>query len=232
VRVRVLVAVLLVALAAPAAARADGDPASDVLLGQDVFYPYAPNTVSKPVRGALDTMVAEAKKKGFGVKVALIAAAPDLGAYPYLISEPQKYADLLTREITFNTKPRVLTVLPSGIGGKNLGDNAGPALSGVEPDAKGGADALARTAMVALGKLTKADGKPVVVPAEASATSSGESGSGKGGGTSPLLIFGLPVLLVVIAAAVAARLSARHSDEDSDDDDDATAAGSAPGTPT
>ena len=100
-------------------------------------------------------MVAEAKQKGYGVKVALIAAAPDLGAYPYLLSDPQKYADLLTREITFNTKPRVLTVLPSGLGGKNLGDNAGDALSGIQPDAEGGGDALARTAMVALGRLRR-----------------------------------------------------------------------------
>ena len=226
-RGRLLVVVLLAALAAPSAAHADGDPASDVLLGQDVFYPYEPNTVSKPVRGALDKMVAEAKGKGYSVKVALIAAPPDLGAYPYLISDPQKYADLLTREITFNTKPRVLTVLPSGLGGKNLGDDAGDALSGIQPDAEGGGDALARTAMVALGRLAEAEGKPVAVPAEASASSS-ESGSGKGGGTSPLLIFGLPVLLVVIAAAVAARMSSRHADEDPGEGDDATPAGSAP----
>ena len=230
-RARLLAVVLLAVLSAPAAARADGDPASDVLLGQDVFYPYAPNTVSKPVRGALDAMVAEAKAKGYGVKVALIAAAPDLGAYPYLLTEPQKYADLLTREITFNTKPRVLTVLPSGIGGQNLGDDAGSALSGIEPDPEGGADGLARTAMVALGKLAEAEGKPIAIPAEASAAS--DDSGGRGGGTSPLLIFGAPVLLVVIAAAVAARLSARHADDGPDDDsDDATPAGSAPGTPT
>jgi hypothetical protein len=228
----VLCLLVLVVLAAPSAARADGDPASDVLLGQDVFYPYAPNTVSKPVRGALDTMVAEAKKKGFGVKVALIAAPPDLGAYPYLITDPQKYADLLTKEITFNTKPRVLAVLPAGIGGTNLGDNAGPALTGVTPDPKGGGDALAQTAMVALGKLTKAEGKPVAVPAAATAPSSGESGSGKGGGTSPLLIFGVPVLLVVLAAAVAARRGARHDDDDEDADADSDAGGDAGAMPS
>ena len=237
-RARALLVLLALLLCAPATAHADGDPASDVLLGQDVFYPYAPNTVSKPVRGALDTMVAEAKRKGFGVKVALIAAAPDLGAYPYLLTDPQKYADLLTKEITFNTKPRVLAVLPAGIGGTNLGARASTALRGVAPDATGGGDALAQTAMVALGKLTEAEGKPVAVPAAAtSSSSSGESGSGKGGGTSPLLIFGVPVLLVVLAAAVAARHGARNADDEEDDEEDrgdaaATDAGSAPGTPT
>jgi hypothetical protein len=236
-RLRLLLVLLAALLWAPAAARADGDPASDVLLGQDVFYPYAPNTVSKPVRGALDTMVGDAKRKGFEVKVAIIAAAPDLGAYPYLLTDPQRYADLLTKEITFNTKPRVLAVLPAGIGGTNLGDNAATALQGVAPPNGGGGDALAQTAMVALGKLTTAAGKPVAVPAVAKAPSSGESGSGKGGGTSPLLIFGVPVLLVVLAAAAAARHGARHPDEDDDDegepgDGPATEAGSAPGTPT
>src|SRR3954465_6582809 len=164
-RIRLATIVLpLALLALPATAAADGDPASDVLLGQDVFYPYAPNTVSKPVRGALDSMVAAAKGKGFGVKVALIAAPPGLGAYPYLISDPQKYADLLTKEITFNTKPRVLAVLPSGIGGTNLGANPAAALADASPKSDGGGDALAQTAMVALGKLTKAAGKPVPVP--------------------------------------------------------------------
>ena len=37
-----LTAVLIAALAIPAAARADGDPASDVLLLQDAYLPYSP----------------------------------------------------------------------------------------------------------------------------------------------------------------------------------------------
>jgi len=46
-----LVALAVLALL-PAAAAADGDPASDVLLAQDVYYPYAPK-VSKPMSTAL-----------------------------------------------------------------------------------------------------------------------------------------------------------------------------------
>ena len=37
-----LTALLLAAALVPAAASADGDPASDVLLGENVFYPYTP----------------------------------------------------------------------------------------------------------------------------------------------------------------------------------------------
>jgi hypothetical protein len=198
----------LALLVLPAAARADGDPASDILLSQDVFYPYAPNAVSPPLQKALNGMVAAAKKKGFPVKVALIAAASDLGSVPQLLSDPQRYADLLTQEIAFNSKPRVLVVLPSGIGGNNLGDNAGPALSDVNvPDGAGhDADALARTAMTALGKLSAADGKPVPVPhVSAASKKSGSSGSA-------VLIFGVPVLLVVLAAGVMALRN--RSDED------------------
>jgi hypothetical protein len=39
---KALAACLFVVMLAPAAARADGDPASDVLLGENVFYPYSP----------------------------------------------------------------------------------------------------------------------------------------------------------------------------------------------
>src|SRR5205085_7489108 len=48
----VSLALCLLALA-PAAAHADGDPASDFLLQQDAYYPYAPKT-SPQMRKALD----------------------------------------------------------------------------------------------------------------------------------------------------------------------------------
>ena len=47
---RILAACILVVMLAPARASADGDPASDVLLGENVFYPYSP-----PVSAALQT---------------------------------------------------------------------------------------------------------------------------------------------------------------------------------
>lgn len=214
-----LLATIVSFAAAPPAARADGDPASDVLLGQDVFYPYPPNTPSVAVREALDGMVKRAKARGYAPKIAIIALGSDLGSYPYLLTEPQRYADLLAREISFNTKPRVLVVLPTGLGGQNLGAHAGEALSGVQPDAKADGDALARTAMVALGKLTAAAGTPVAVPPVATASGSGKGEGGKGGGTSPALIFGLPVLLVLGGAAIAAWLGRRQSGEDEEEED-------------
>lgn len=190
-------AAAVAALAAPAAARADGDPASDVLIAQDVYYPYGPNEVSAPVRRALDAMVKDAHRAGYPVKVALIAAEPDLGAYPDLISQPQKYADLLLTEIAFNAKPPLLVVLPAGIGGDNLGPRAGAALAGLTVAGKDGDD-LARTAMTALGRLTRAAGRPVAVPEVAASP----SGGGGGGGAPAWLVYGLPVLLVTAGAGM------------------------------
>ncbi len=224
-RVAVLTAALalllagLVALAAPDGARADGDPASDILISQDVFYPYAPNTVARELQTALNGQVKAAKAAGFPVKVALIAAATDLGSVPQLFGEPQKYADLLTTELSFNTKPRVLVVLPGGLGGNNLGDDAGPALAPVTIEAEAGPDGLARAAMQAVGALTKANGTPVPVPAvalEQGRVGSGGGSSGGGGGAPPLLVFGLPVLLVALLAGIAARRDRRREDDEAD----------------
>lgn len=39
---RILATALVAAMLAPISVRADGDPASDVLLGASVFYPYSP----------------------------------------------------------------------------------------------------------------------------------------------------------------------------------------------
>jgi hypothetical protein len=190
-------------LAAPAAARADGDPASDVLIGQDVFYPYPPNEVGDGVQRALNGMVAKAKARGYPVKVALIAARGDLGAYPDLLDEPDKYAALLTAEISFNTTPRVLVVLPGGLAGRNLGPHAGGALRDLWPPDGSGGEGAARTAMVALGRLTTAAGHPVPVPAIARDTAAPAK---TGGGDPPaLLLYGLPVALLVAAAAIAGR---------------------------
>jgi hypothetical protein len=199
----------LIALACPAAAQADGDPASDVLLSQDVFHPYAPNATSAPLRRALDGMVATSRRRGFPVKVALIATTSDLGAYPYLLAEPQRYADLLAVELTSKGRPRVLTVLPGGLGARNLAGATKAALAGPPPGG-GGGDRLAQAAMLALGRASAAAGHPVPVPAVARTPLKCAGSGGGGGGTSLLLAFGVPTLLAVGAAAFASRRARRR----------------------
>ncbi len=192
------------------AAIADGDPASDVLINDAAFYPYAPNVVDMSLKQALNGQLKAAKAAGFELKVALIAATADLGSVAQLFTDPQKYADLLTAEISFNTKPRVLVVLPSGLGGNNLGDKAGPALSAVTVDADAGGDGLARTAMRAIGALARANGTPVATPAQASGT--GRVGDKSDGGGTPIVVFVVPVLLVALLAGGAALHDRRRDD--------------------
>lgn len=71
---------IAVSLLAAAGARADGDPASDVLPAADVFLPYpAPH---KDVAAALEKLVASANTGGNRLKVAVVASRIDLGAIP------------------------------------------------------------------------------------------------------------------------------------------------------
>ena len=112
---RILCVVVLGTLLAPGAALADGDPASDVLLGDNVFYPYTP-AVPRAIQQTLNAETAAATASGLPIKVALIAAATDLGVIPDLFGKPQSYADFLDQEISFTSKQRLLVVMSTGYG--------------------------------------------------------------------------------------------------------------------
>ena len=106
--------------AAPPAARADGDPASDMLLIQNVFYPFSP-PVAPAIQRTLNAETAAAKRAHFPIKVALIASPADLGAVPSLFAKPQQYADFLDQEISFfGGKQPLLVVMPNGYGVQGL----------------------------------------------------------------------------------------------------------------
>jgi len=78
VRRAALLAALAVGLLAVSAAQANGDPASDVLITQQVFLPFeAP--ISKSASDDLTKTVAAANKRGFKIRVAVIAFTGDLG---------------------------------------------------------------------------------------------------------------------------------------------------------
>src|SRR3712207_4338474 len=108
-------AATLATLAVPATALADGDPASDVLLVQDVYSPYQPK-IPKPVSDALNATLKKARAAGYPLKVAIIATKNDLGSVPQFFARPQPYAQFLEREIAFNQKVPLLIVMPNGFG--------------------------------------------------------------------------------------------------------------------
>ena len=214
---RALLAVLLgvAALAAAApAALADADPPSDVLLLQDVYYPYQP-PVSDKLRRTLDKVVLGSKKAGYPVKVAMVESAVDLGAIPQLFGRPAEYAPFLGREIAFKSKNPLLVIMPAGIATNNVSAKAQQAIQGIKIDTSKQSDGLVAAAIEAIPKMATASGHPVAaVPVP-----SGGDGKKSGGGTSPLIVFGAPVLLVALAALVAA-LRRRGEDEEDDDGDE------------
>jgi hypothetical protein len=194
----VLAVVAAVALL-PSQARADGDPASDVLLLQDVYLPYAPG-VPPDLGRTITDLLKETRKAGFPLKVAIIADPKDLGAVPQFFGRPQSYAPFLESEIAFNKKKPLLTVMPSGYGVAGLPAGSENGLAGfAAPKSPAGED-LGRAAVGAIVKLSRAAGHPVPAPRLPKAS----SGSGGGGSTSPLIVFGVPVALLALGGALAA----------------------------
>lgn len=214
---RAAMLVLVAALALPAGALADGDPASDVLPTQDAYYPYAPQPATELVQ-TLDDLLADVRKKGYPMKVALIATAGDLGAYPQLFNDPQRYADLLSSELPDNPHGNVrealhlLVVMPAGFGGKNLGDGVDRALDPVEIDADAQSDGLARAAIEAVANIASENGFETPVPDMPEIGSASDDDSGGGAGTAGIVLAAVAVLLLIVGLA-AARLRGRDEPE-------------------
>ncbi len=230
-RLALALALALVALLGTApAVLADGDPASDVLVRDDVFFPYAPPT-SKPLGAALKRVVARARAAGYPIKVALIESPGDLGSYPQLFNQPQRYADLLASELPANphgatrVPPRLLVVMPGGFGGDNLGTGVDAALAPVKISAGAQSDGLARAALSAVARIATANGHAVPVPPEATAALSASQRSTKRKTGPSIFVFVAPVLLVVLGAVAAGRIAARRARDGGEDG----SAGQAPG---
>ncbi|MSY59034.1 MAG: hypothetical protein F2663_01120 [Actinobacteria bacterium] len=110
-----LAVIAAVALVAPGAARSDGDPASDYLLGSDVFLPFDLK-IDEADTAALKGLLANAAKKGLELKVAVIGTRYDLGAVPSLFGKPQTYAHFLAQELFYYMKRELIVVMPNGYG--------------------------------------------------------------------------------------------------------------------
>jgi hypothetical protein len=198
--VRVLtVAMLLTALLLPAVALADGDPASDVLLAQNVFYPFSP-AVSNRLQAELNAETTAASLAHFPIKVALIASPADLGAIPSLFGKPQQYADFLDREISpGNHSQPLLVVMRSGYGAQGLDPAAAIAAVKLAKPSGATSEDLAQAAALALPKLAAAAGHPI------GAVSAGSSSAG-----GPPRLLALALLAVVAVVASAAIIEVRR----------------------
>ena len=112
---RAVLVLVIVACALAGTARADGDPASDYLLGTQVFFSIDV-TLPKTKQQELLSIVRDANKSGYKIRVALIASPYDLGAVTSLWRKPRPYAQFLGAELQFIYKHRLLVVMPNGFG--------------------------------------------------------------------------------------------------------------------
>jgi hypothetical protein len=112
---RVLLVAAVAALVAVPPARANGDPASDILIPNQVYIgPEVP--ISNADRDALIKTVAAANERGYPIRVAVIAFTSDLGTAVSLWHRPRDYAKFLGSELAFvYTKPLLIS-MPSGFG--------------------------------------------------------------------------------------------------------------------
>lgn len=196
---RTLLAVFVLAgLVLPASALADADPASDVLLGVSVFYPYQP-AVPAALQKQLNAEAAAGTKAHFPIKVAIIGSPVDLGALPSLFGKPQQYATFLDQEISFNRRQELLVVMPQGYGSAGLPPAAAAAVKDLPAPAAHTNQALVQAALAALPKLAAAAGHPI-------AKDSGTPGGS--GGSSPVLL--VTILAVVAVGATAAVIVLRR----------------------
>jgi len=198
---RVLVlAVLLLAVCA-GSARADGDPASDYLIGEQLFLPYDAKIPQARQREAV-ALLRAVNQAGYKIRVAIIWSPYDLGAVTPLWLKPRTYARFLGAELQFIYKQRLLIVMPNGWGFNWPGhpttkEYAILSKIPVDPHPLG----LVAAVETAVQKLAAASGVHVQAPAEA---------KGKGGHAKLIVILAITAALAV---AVLLRLALRRRPE-------------------
>jgi hypothetical protein len=200
---------LLGALHVPAA-RADGDPASDVLAGQSLFIP-AGTGFAAAQQAQLRQVVAAARRAGYPIRVALIAQRADLGAITPLWRNPSGYARFLGTELSDVYRGALLVVMPTGYGVWIVGRRSPPAaqlnrlgasLQGAPLPGTGPATAAA--AVTAVRRMAASAGHPLPAPVATALPAAPGSG-----GPGAVAIGALAAGAALIAAAWAVSLRAR-----------------------
>jgi hypothetical protein len=193
VRKALPIVLALAALAAPLA-RADGDPASDWLLRQSVFAPQDDHVPSQNV-DQLQSVVSDAKARGYEIRVALIGTRYDMGSVYELWKKPKPYARFLGTELSFVYKGNLLVVMPNGLAVSRNGKPLAAEQEIVDRLPAPGSDgaALASTATHAVVKLAANHGAVVAVPPLG-------SGSGSSQSRDRATIAGVTLLVLVLLA--------------------------------
>ena len=178
-RGRWLLAALLLACCAlgafAPAARADGDPASDVLVYQNLFV-TSESGMSTGQQAEVASLLASAAHAGFPIRVAIIGAPVDLGAVTALWDKPSAYASFLGVELSLVYKQRLLIVMPNGFGFNWTGHPSGSAYQVLsQVDVGAGGNALTTATVTAVQTLASASGIKLATPTAPAAPSHGIS---------------------------------------------------------
>lgn len=185
-----------------ACARADGDPASDVLATQALFLPWDAG-VPAARQERLSALLASAERGGYPIRVALIASRADLGSIGVLWGRPQGYAEFLAQELSLLYRGPLLVVMPNGFGVDRAGLSRAAiasALGGI-PVPHSGAQ-LAADTLTAVTRLAGAAGHTLAVSA---ATARAPSTADSEGGQLAWLAYAVGAVLIVLAWAASLR---------------------------
>jgi hypothetical protein len=198
----VLVAVT-VCLCAPSAAQANGDPASDYLLAQNVFLPFTTKIDGNEVK-RLDALLRESQQANFRIRVALILTPSDLGTAFSLFGKPQKYAAFLGLELSFVYRDRLLVVMPGGYGYAVNADPDPKASAVLKKLPAPGANATkeVQAAIVAVQRLAASEGHRLAAP--------------KGGGSDSRDRITIAAAVTAVVALIAAFVLYRRREQPAD----------------
>ena len=208
-----VVAALVVIAVNCAPARADGDPASDVLVSQVAFLP-ADAGFSAAQQAQLTGLLKTAAGAGHPVRVAIIPDAYDLGSITVLWRRPETYARFLGAELSLVYKHPLVVVMPNGLGLNWPGHstaNARRQLASVT--VRPGDAGLFDAAVTAVQRLLSAShvhisggaGAPVAAGTSPRPRSGGAT-AGSDGGNSLWLIVSASLVVLVATAVLAIRM--------------------------
>ena len=154
----------------PAGARADGDPASDVLVTAPPLFLSATSGATYAQQATIAAQLRRAGRAGHRLRVAVISHRADLGSVTLLWRRPQRYADFLSTELSLQYRGELLVVMPDGFGVARGGTAVPTALAHLAP--RGGE--LITATEQAVQRLTgTAAGRVRVVAAAAPSRTSG-----------------------------------------------------------
>ena len=199
-RVVVCLAALVICLGAMTSrARADGDPASDVLAAHTVFIPQD-GAVPGAQQSQLAQIVSTATRSGFPLRAALIATRSDLGSVTELWRRPSAYARFLAQELSQVFHGTLLVVMPNGIAVARVGTGPVAAPSTLPPPRSGAA--LGGAAIDAVQRLAAAAGHRIRAPRGAMP---GQASTHSATGVLAWLAFAVGAILITAAWTVSLR---------------------------